>query len=76
MKGFIEVRDHDDNSRVLVNVNSISYVFSEKDPETQMSHAVLFFGYVRKDGEMLSSVVECIESYAIVRMMIAKAIND
>lgn len=69
MKGFIKVRDLDDNAPVLVNVNSILYVFSEKDPETQRSHAVLFFGHKQ-------SFVECIESYDTVRMMIADAIDD
>ena len=76
MKGFIEVRDFEDNFRVLVNVNSILYVFSEKDSESPMSHAVLFFGHVQKGGETLLSVVECVESYDTVRMMIAEAIND
>ena len=76
MKGFIEVRDFEDNSRVLVNVNSILYVFSEEDPDTRKSHAVLFFGHVHRAGESLVSVVECAESYDTVRKLIADAIDD
>lgn len=76
MKGFIEVRVFEDNSRVLVNVNSILYVFSDTDFKSPMSHAVLFFGHVQNGRESRVSVVECVESYDTVRMLIADAIGD
>ena len=75
MKGFIEVTDLEDGSPVLVNVNSILYVFSESFSESDSKHAVLFYGFISEGRRWSMSVTECLESYQTVRAMIEQAIG-